>query len=66
MSKVTQLRVGRAYELPNGDWDVDCSVTLVTISGGTHILFETGGAWAMAELIASLEIKWTQACRHYA
>ncbi|KAI9327781.1 beta-lactamase-like protein [Obelidium mucronatum] len=53
MTKVIQIRVGRANELPNGDWDVDCSVTLV-ITGGLKILFETGGSWAADDLIASL------------
>ncbi|OQR90743.1 metallo-beta-lactamase domain-containing protein 1-like [Achlya hypogyna] len=51
--KVVQLRVGRARELATGDWDCDCSVTLVTIAT-KHVLVDTGGAWAAPELQASL------------
>ncbi|ETW02285.1 hypothetical protein H310_05833 [Aphanomyces invadans] len=51
--KVTLLRVGKYKEIEEGLHDVDCSVTLVEF-GKFNILYDTGGAWALSELLESL------------
>jgi glyoxylase-like metal-dependent hydrolase (beta-lactamase superfamily II) len=57
MITVREIRIGKAKELQNSHFDVDCSVTLLQCRGGTevvNILFETGGSWKGDELLETI------------